>query len=161
MSAPVLLTRRAFGKTMGGFTCGIAATSWSGCAGISRGRKKTDIRIEHVNFDFDEQVYRAPVAFAGAVMDRATLMTVRCSVRAADGNVASGFGTMPFNHIFSFPSKRLSDETKNNAMKALAGELSRVTGSYQEFAHPIEINWDLAPLYFQAAARVSAQLQLA
>jgi len=36
-----------------------------------------------------------------------------------------------------------------------------VTGGYGEFAHPIEINWDLAPLYLKAAAEVSERLHLA
>src|SRR5437870_10418532 len=36
-----------------------------------------------------------------------------------------------------------------------------LTGGKQEFAHPIEINWDLAPLYLKAAADVSERLRLA
>ena len=89
------------------------------------------------------------------------MVTVKCSVRTAGGKVASGFGSMPFNHTFSFPSKKLTNETKNDAMKALAAEIAKVTGGYQEFAHPIEINWDLAPLYLKAAAEVSERLRLA
>jgi L-alanine-DL-glutamate epimerase-like enolase superfamily enzyme len=68
---------------------------------------------------------------------------------------------MPFNHTFSFPSRRLPNEVKNEAMKALASELAKVTGAYKEFAHPLDINWDLAPLYFKAAAQVSERLRLA
>ena len=55
----------------------------------------------------------------------------------------------------------MTNETKNDAMKALATEIAKVTGSYREFAHPIEINWDLAPLYLKAAADVSERLHLA
>src|SRR5262245_56963564 len=68
---------------------------------------------------------------------------------------------MPFNHTFSFPSEKLTNETKNNAMKALATELAKVTGAYRELGHPIDMNWDLAPLYLKAAAEVSERLQLA
>jgi hypothetical protein len=68
---------------------------------------------------------------------------------------------MPFNYTFSFPSKKLANETKNDAMKALANEIAKVTGAYQEFAHPIEINWDLAPHYLKAASEVSERLRLA
>ena len=32
----------------------------------------------------------------------------------------------------------MTNETKNDAMKALAAELAKVTGSHQEFGHPIE-----------------------
>src|SRR5204863_7161468 len=102
-----------------------------------------------------------PVGFAGAVVKRATLVTVRCSVRTRAGNVTTGFGSMPFNHTFSFPFKTLPDDTKNEAMKALAAELTKVTGSYTEFGHPLEINWHLAPLYERAASAVSERLGLA
>src|SRR5262249_37440885 len=124
-------------------------------------RKKSDIRIEHISFGYDEHVFRAPVGFAGAVVSRATMVTVKCSARTAAGKVTSGFGSMPFNHTFSFPSKKLSSETKNDAMKALAVELANVTGAHQEFGHPLDINRDLAPLYFKAAAEVSERLHLA
>jgi L-alanine-DL-glutamate epimerase-like enolase superfamily enzyme len=156
-------TRRGFVKGTGAFTVGILASSWAGCAKVVTGvgRKKSDIRIEHISFGYDEHLFRAPVGFAGAVVNRATIVTVRCSVRTAGGKVANGFGSMPFNHTFSFPSKTLSNETKNEAMKALAAELARVTGGNQEFGHPLDLNWDLAPLYLKAAAEVSARLRLA
>ena len=149
-------TRRRFVRSAGALTSGIVASSLTGCAGIlSSDRKKSDIRIERISFGYDEHTFRAPVGFAGAVVSRATMVTVRCSVQTAGGKVASGFGSMPFNHTFSFPSKTMTNETKNDAMMALATELAKVTGSYREFAHPIEINWDLAPLYLKGASAVS------
>ena len=94
-------------------------------------------------------------------MDRATLLTVKYTVGTEEGKIANGFGSIPFNHMFAFLSKKMSHETKNDAMKALATELAKVTGSYQEFAHPIDVNWDLAPLYLKSAAEVSERLHLA
>src|SRR2546427_2558430 len=156
------ITRRKFVKNSGALAGGIVAANLTGISVLSAAsRRKSDIRIDHISFGYDEYIFRAPVGFAGAVVDRATMVTVRCSVRTAGGKVANGFGSMPFNHTFSFPSKKLSPETKNEAMKALASELAKVTGSHQEFAHPIEINWDLAPLYLKAAAEVSERLHLA
>jgi L-alanine-DL-glutamate epimerase-like enolase superfamily enzyme len=157
----VKITRRHFVKNAGVLAGAMAAFSLTGCAGVlSRARKRSDIRIERISLGYDEHLFRAPVGFAGAVVSRATMVTVKCSVRTAGGKVASGFGSMPFNHTFSFPSKTLSNEIKNNAMKALAAELAKVTGSYQEFGHPLDINWDLAPLYLKAAAEVSERLRL-
>jgi hypothetical protein len=158
-----MITRRKFVKNAGALAGGVLAASLTGGIGIlsAASRKKSDIRIDHISFGYDEYIFRAPVGFAGAVVDRATMVTVRCSVRTAGGKVASGFGSMPFNHTFSFPSKKLTNETKNDAMKALAVELAKVTGSHHELAHPIEINWDLAPLYLKAAAGVSERLHLA
>src|SRR5262249_10641863 len=124
-------------------------------------RKQSDVRIDHVSLGYDDHIFRAPVGFAGAVVNRATMVTVKCSVRTAGGKVAGGFGSMPFNHTFSFPSKTLSGEAKNNAMKALADELAKVISGYQEFGHPLEINGDLTPLYLKAAAEVSERLHLA
>src|SRR5687768_403075 len=145
-----MITRREFLKAAGGG----AALGLVGCASVGRARKSADIRVEGVSFSFEDFVYRAPVGFAGAVMDRATLITVRCEARTREGKVGSGFGTIPFNHIFSFRSKRLSDGQKNEAMKALAGEIAQVTRGYGEFGHPIEMSWELAPLYLRAAKNV-------
>jgi hypothetical protein len=159
----LMIARRNFLKSVGTFATWVAVPALTSCIGVRSAarRKATDIRIETVSVEFEDYVYRAPVAFAGAVMDRATLLTVRCSVRTPGGKAARGFGSIPFNHIFSFPSKKISHETKNNAMKALAGEIAKVTGAYSEFGHPIEINWDLAPQYLNAAAEVSRRLGLA
>src|SRR5207245_9238152 len=67
---------------------------------------------------------------------------------------------MSCNHISSDPSSKMSHDAKNSAMKALAGQLAKATGSYQDFGHPIDINWELAPLYLKAAAEVSERLHL-
>jgi L-alanine-DL-glutamate epimerase-like enolase superfamily enzyme len=123
-------------------------------------RKPTDIRIEDVTFSFEDFNYRSPLKFAGALMDRATVLTVVCTVRTRAGGRARGTGAMPFNHIFSYPSKTMSHDAKNAAMKALAAELARVTRNYSDFADPIEIGFALDPEYLKAAAQVSAQHQL-
>lgn len=156
------ITRRSFLSRTGTLAAGLAAPRALGAAAVLAGRgKKTDIRIERVRFSFEDFAYRAPVKFAGDVMDRATLLTVECGVRTAGGKSATGFGYMPFNHIFSFPAKTLTHAAKNEAMKTLAAEIAKVTGAHPESAHPLELNWALAPLYEKAAAEVSARLRLA
>jgi L-alanine-DL-glutamate epimerase-like enolase superfamily enzyme len=158
-----MIGRRDFIKTTTVFAGGIASGHGTPCFGVSSGRAKkaTDIRVEHIAHRYEDYVFRAPVGFAGAVVKRATIVNVSCSVRTRSGRVASGFGSMPFNHTFSFPSKTLPDDTKNDAMKALAAELTKLTGAYTDFGHPLDLNWDLAPLYEKAAADVSARLGLA
>ncbi len=158
-----MITRRHFVQNGGVFIGAIASGTLTGCCSVfsGAGKKASDIRIEHISHSYDEHIFRAPVGFAGAVVNRATMVTVRCSVRTAGGKVARGFGSMPFNHTFSFPSTTLSYEIKNDAMKTLAAELGKVTGGYREFGHPLDINWDLAPLYLKAAAEVSERLRLA
>ncbi len=67
---------------------------------------------------------------------------------------------MPLGNVWSFPSKKMSYAATLDAMKALAEEISKVTGRYKEFDHPIDINWVLNPLYLKAAADVSGRLHL-
>ena len=93
--------------------------------------------------------------------ESSTLLTVNCTVITRAGKLATGFGMMPLNYAFSFPSEKLTEEARLGAMKALAEEIAKITGTYEGFGHPIGINWELAPLYLKAAADVSRQLQLA
>ena len=105
------ITRRKFVKSVGTLVGGSVAASLTVCPAIlsAATRKESDIRIDHISFGYDEYIFRAPVGFAGALADRASIITVKCSVRTAGGKVASGFGTIPFNHIFSFPSKKMTN----------------------------------------------------
>src|SRR4051794_22580658 len=117
------ITRRKFLRRAGAVTGGCWAHAiWAGAANPVAGRRATDVRIRGISHRFEEYLYRVPMKFAGEVMDRATLLMVECEVGSRDGRVGKGVGTMPFNHIFSFPSKRMSQGEKNDAMKALAGE---------------------------------------
>ena len=157
-----MITRRKFMRRTGVLAAGIGSETLTGCSRSRSAvdRKASEIRVDQISFGYDEHVFRAPVGFAGTKVSHATMVTVKCLVRTAQGKVASGFGSMPFNHTFSFPSETLSAETKNEAMKALATELAKVIGSYQEFGHPLDIHWDLAPLYLKAAAAISERLRL-
>src|SRR6187200_467652 len=67
---------------------------------------------------------------------------------------------MPFNHIFSYPSRTMSHEAKDDAMKALAAQMARLAGECDEWGHPLDLNRALAPLFLKAAAAVSEQRQL-
>src|SRR5262245_21375363 len=150
-------TRRTFVKAAAAVAAGL-----SGCAKTptAPGEKK-DVRIESVSCGYEEFAFRTPLKFALAVVNRQTMLTVNCTVRTAAGKVATGFGTLPLNYIFTFPSRKLSEQARLGAMKALAEELVKVTGEYKEYGHPIDANWDLTPAYLEAAADVSRRLRLA
>jgi L-alanine-DL-glutamate epimerase-like enolase superfamily enzyme len=154
-------TRRTFVKSAAAITSGICTAGWPGVVLPAATRKNTDVRIERIALRCEEHVFRAPLKFARAVVDRQTMLTVECTVRTGSGKLARGFGTLPLNYTFSFPSKKLSPAARLQAMKALAEEIAQVTRAYQEFAHPIDINWELAPRYLKAAAMVSRRLHLA
>ena len=122
--------------------------------------KSTDIRVDNVTFDFEDFKYRTPIKFGGTEVDRVTLLNVNATVRNAAGKVVKGFGSMPLGNVWSFPSKTMSYDTTLNAMKVLAARIGKITNGYKEFGHPVDINWDLEPLYLKAADEVSQELKL-
>jgi L-alanine-DL-glutamate epimerase-like enolase superfamily enzyme len=155
-------TRRTFAKSAAAVTGGICTGALSGgVLVLATSRKQTDVRVERVSCSYQEYVFRAPLKFARAVVNRQTMIKVQCTVRTAEGKAAQGFGILPLNHTFSFPSKKLPPDARLGAMKALAVRIATITGAYKDFAHPLHINWELAPAYLQAAAEVSQQLRLA
>src|SRR5438128_184224 len=155
-------TRRGFVKSAAVLASGLCTSGSSRSVEIlSATTKKSDARIERISCSYEEYVFRAPLKFALTVVNRATLLTVHCTVRTRAGQVATGFGTMPLYYAFSFPSRKLSEQARLVAMKALAEEIATITGTYEGFAHPIDINWELAPVYLKAAAAVSRRLRLA
>src|SRR5262245_6621794 len=155
-------TRRGFVQDAAAIAGGICAPRSSrGVEILSATTRKSDARIEQIACRYEEHVFRAPLKSARTVVNRATVLTANCTVRTRAGTVATGFGTMPLYYAFSFPSSKLSEQARLGAMKALAEQIAKITGAYEGFGHPIDINWELAPLYLKAAADVSRRLQLA
>lgn len=122
--------------------------------------KATDIRIDEVTYSFEDYKYRTPLKFGGTEVDRVTLLNVNAAVRNAAGKVVKGFGSMPLGNVWSFPSKTMTYDTTLNAMKVLAARMAKITNGYKEFGHPVDINWDIEPLYLKAADEVSRELKL-
>lgn len=123
-------------------------------------RKTPDIQVKEIRIQYEDFSYRTPIKFGGVVLDRVTLLNVHCVVALRSGKTAKGFGSMPLGNIWSFPSKTMPYETTLEAMKALAEQVARITGSYRESGHPVDINWALEPEYFKAAGQVSKTLRL-
>lgn len=119
-------TRRKFIKSAAAVAGGICTAALSGGVIFAARSPKREVRIEHISYRFEEHVFRTPLKFALTVVDRATLLTVTCTVRTAAGKIAEGFGTLPLNYTFSFPSKKLSADTRLGAMKTLAGRSRRL-----------------------------------
>jgi L-alanine-DL-glutamate epimerase-like enolase superfamily enzyme len=122
------------------------------------GARSKSIRIEDVSFEFEDFHYRTPMKFGGNVVDRVTLLNVHCTIRAGDGRISRGFGSMTLGNVWSFP--QLSYDTSLNAMKTLAARIAAITRNAGVARHPIDMNIALEPEYLQAAAEVSRDLKL-
>ena len=121
----------------------------------------TAIRIDEVEYQFEDFRYRTPIKFGGTALDRVTLLNVKYAVRGADGRRARGFGSMPLGNVWSFPSRVLNYDQTLAAMKMLAERLARLNREYREPGHPIDITCALEPQYLKAAAGLSRELSLA
>jgi L-alanine-DL-glutamate epimerase-like enolase superfamily enzyme len=67
---------------------------------------------------------------------------------------------MPLANVWSFPSRKLSFDATLNAMKTLAERISKLTASYKEYGHPIDLTWALEPQYLKAADEISQAQKL-
>ena len=149
MSCMAIMSRRSF----------VAATAL-GAPALLRGAKPTDVRIKSIGFSYEDFSYRTPIKFGGTVVDRVTLINVDCVVETQGGKSAKGFGSMPAGNVWAFPSRVLTYDQTLAAMKALATRISKITGDYKEYGHPIAINVALEPSYVKAAADVDRELKL-
>ena len=86
--------------------------------------KSTDVRIGEVRHGYEDHLYRAPYKFGGRVVDRVTILNVRCRVTTRDGKTAWGFGSMTLGNMWAFPSRTMSYDQTLGAMKALVDENS-------------------------------------
>ncbi len=127
---------------------------------ILRAKKTTDVRINEVKFGYEDYLYRTPIKFGGTVVDKVTILNVDVVISNAAGKSQKGFGSMPLGNVWAYPSKVLKYEETLNAMKVLAGRVSKITGDYKEFGHPVDLNVALEHSYLKAGDEVSKQLKL-
>jgi L-alanine-DL-glutamate epimerase-like enolase superfamily enzyme len=118
------------------------------------------VRVAEVRHAFEDYVYRAPYKFGGRVVDRVTLLNVRCRVESREGTSAWGFGSMTLGNMWAFPSRTMSYDVTLGAMKALAGRLTAITAGCREVGHPLDLAHVLEPEYLKAAADVSREMAL-
>jgi L-alanine-DL-glutamate epimerase-like enolase superfamily enzyme len=123
-------------------------------------RKSTDIRIKEILISYEDFPYRTPYEFGGRSVDRVTLLNVYCTVETVSGRTAKGFGSMPMGNQWSFPSRTIPYDTTLEAMKRLAERIRKISNSYSEAGHPIDINFALEDEYLKAASEVSQEMRL-
>ncbi len=120
--------------------------------------KPTDIRIDDVQFSYEDFQYRTPIKFGGVALDQATIANVTIDVSTSAGKKARGFGSMPLGNVWSFPSKTLTYAQTLAAMKALTERIAGITVQHKDHGHPIDLTHALEPAYLNAATEVTAAL---
>jgi L-alanine-DL-glutamate epimerase-like enolase superfamily enzyme len=120
----------------------------------------TDIRIAEIQHAYEDYVYRTPYKFGGRVVDRVTLLNVRCRVTTRNGKTAWGFGSMTMGNMWAFPSRAMSYDTTLDAMKTLAERIARLGAECTEVGHPLDLAHVLEPEYLKAASEVSSARKL-
>jgi L-alanine-DL-glutamate epimerase-like enolase superfamily enzyme len=111
------------------------------------------IEILEVCIAFEDFAYRAPMKFRGMVVDRVTLLNVEVTGRS-NGETALGFGSMPLGNVWSFPSAQMTSNETLGAMKQLAVSIGAIVESCGIVDHPVEMNHQLEPRFFESAAAI-------
>ena len=127
---------------------------------LSETQKPTDVRIENLQFGYEDYLYRTPIKFGGNVVDRVTLVNVNVTLRSRAGKVAKGFGSMPMGNVWGFPSKVHTYNETLDAMKVLTAKLNSIIGGYKEYGHPLDVAHALTPSYLKAADEVTRERKL-
>jgi L-alanine-DL-glutamate epimerase-like enolase superfamily enzyme len=122
--------------------------------------RATDVHIAEVRHTYEDWGYRAPYKFGGRVVDKVTILNVRCRVVTRAGRSAWGFGSMTLGNMWAFPSPTMPYETTLGAMKALAEQAARIAGQCTEVGHPLDIAAVLEPEFLASAAAISRELKL-
>jgi L-alanine-DL-glutamate epimerase-like enolase superfamily enzyme len=152
---PFALSRRGFLAAAAGAVGASPAAARAPALAVPNPR---DVRVEEVRHRYEEFHYRTPMKFGGREVDRVTLLHVDCVVRARDGRVARGFGSMPLGNVWAYPSRQLPFDETLSAMKALADRIAPLTGACREWGHAVDLATTLEPEWLKAAAEVSRAL---
>ncbi len=123
-------------------------------------RKSTDIRIVNATIEFEPVAFRTPLKFGGRVMDQSRLMNVHVTVESRGKRHAAGVGSMPVGNIWAWPSEKVTPEQAERAMCDFAERVVRLTDALNEFAHPIDIMFEVSAEYAHLGKTVSQKMGL-
>lgn len=120
--------------------------------------KSTDIRVVEAVVSFEACPFRTPLKFGGRVMSNSRLMNVQVVVESRGGKHAVGFGSMPVGNIWAWPSPAVSAEQGEQAMLGFAEEVVRLSETYDEFGHPVDLVYTISAEYAHLGKSVSQRL---
>lgn len=122
--------------------------------------KPTDIQVTSAELTLQSFPFRSPLKFGGRIMDSARLMNVQVTVETRSGKHATGFGSMPVGNIWAWPTDAVTPADTAAAMEDFAERVVRLTDSFNEFGHPLDIVYDISGEYAHLAKLVSRDRKL-
>ena len=120
----------------------------------------SDVRILQVEPYFTNEKAREPLKFGASVMDVVTYCHVRVRVENRRGQIADGWGAIFLSDFWAFPTPRIPHETRDQVMRRVTQDICARFATHTEFAHPLDIFWQIEPELKTINARICAEMQL-
>ncbi len=114
----------------------------------------TDIRVLEVEPFFQYEKARTPLKFGGVVMDNTLYCHVRVKVENRAGKVAEGWGAIFLADVWAWPQISAGHATAEKLMQNYVEKWCKRVESTNEFAHPIDLFWQLEPEMMPTAKSV-------
>ncbi len=122
--------------------------------------KSSDIRVLEAVLTFEPCPFRTPLKFGGRVMSTSRLMNVSVTVETRGKKHAVGVGSMPVGNIWAWPTDRIEPDQTERAMMEYAEAVVRLTDAFDEFAHPIDMVFEMSAEYAHLGKSIAARLGL-
>lgn len=104
---------------------------------------QSDIRIVELEAHYSLETARTPLKFGAVVVDAVEFCRVKATVENRQGAVASGWGGIFLMDFWGWPDPSLPHPGKAAAMHELTERCLALAREYGDFAHPIDIFFDL------------------
>jgi len=138
------INRRGFVKA----GAGVVATLGSGCrfaappaAKSVPGDAGSRARVVEASATFEKIAYRVPLRFGTGIIENITLATARVTLEGANGRRARGLGQILLSELWAFPSKDVSREGREMAMRRVAEKVLEWLLTEKPSGHALEIGW--------------------
>lgn len=119
-----------------------------------------DITILETVFSTESFPFRSPLKFGGRIIDKVQIMNVEVRVATHSGREESGFGSMPIGGAWAWPSKAVSIDQADDAMRQFGQEVAELASDYPDYAHPIDIILQFSAEYEHQAKQLQKKLKL-
>lgn len=103
----------------------------------------SDIRVKAIETQYRPCTARTPLKFGASVVEQVDYVQVKATVENRTGDVASGYGGIFLMDFWGWPAQSLEHEVKAAAMAQITERYCNLAQAYADFAHPIEMFYDL------------------